>query len=167
MAGAETTERGKGDSESFWKNSEKVCQSFSGHSTSDNMFSGKKEAAQKAEADFFALLKEHVFIAQGMPWKEVCINLITTPNSVLFFFRPRRAYIKILVMRLSVHLPFGKNCSIYSWKGGIHRACPRTRMAHPWSPAKTLCLKMYQVVKKEGIKLSRSAKTRSRLNADA
>ncbi|KAF8913882.1 Hsp90 protein-domain-containing protein [Gymnopilus junonius] len=40
----------------------------------------KREAAQKAEADFFALLKEHVFIAQGASWKEAKNSLYKDPR---------------------------------------------------------------------------------------
>jgi hypothetical protein len=41
----------------------------------------KRAAAQKAEADFFALLKEHGPVQEGTPWKEVGGTTIPATHS--------------------------------------------------------------------------------------
>jgi len=40
---------------------------------------GKREAAQKAEVDFFALLKECEFVKPDSPWKDVCFPFLLEP----------------------------------------------------------------------------------------
>jgi hypothetical protein len=42
----------------------------------------KKAAAQKAEADFFALLKEHSEIKSGVVWKEVFPEFLCVGSSL-------------------------------------------------------------------------------------
>jgi hypothetical protein len=53
---------------------ERMCLNLSNASTELNeysLFPEKRAAAQKAEADFFALLKEHVSVTEDISWKEV------------------------------------------------------------------------------------------------
>lgn len=42
-----------------------------------SQFTEKRAAAEKAEADFFALLKEQVFITEGITWKEVFLSSVS------------------------------------------------------------------------------------------
>jgi len=72
MVGEEMTERGRNGSENFSKSSERVrVLLYYIQSLISWIFSGKRALAQKAEADFFALLRESGIAQGGAIWKEV------------------------------------------------------------------------------------------------
>lgn len=75
MVGVEKTGNEKGGSAISLRSSEKVRYAHFSNSVCQSHFSTEKRAAaQKAEADFFLLLKEHKDeIHEGAVWKEVGI----------------------------------------------------------------------------------------------
>jgi len=91
MAGVEMTGSGKNVSGNFSRISERVSLilRICSHLT---FLTEKRMAAQKAEADFFLLLKEHQNdIRKGVSWKEVPFQSILDYGLVSQYFRQRKA----------------------------------------------------------------------------
>jgi hypothetical protein len=107
MAGEETIARGKSDSENFSETSERVRFLPSGAVLLMRWtFSEKRALAQKAEADFFALLRESGVAQDGAVWKEAGNCLVQPFNSsdVTFFaLRLRKKYLRIPATMPLVH----------------------------------------------------------------
>ena len=107
MVGEETTARGKSDSENFSETSERVRILPSGALLLMRWtLSEKRALAQKAETDFFALLRESGIAQDGAVWKEAgnCLVQPFNCSDVTFFaFRLRKKYLRIPATMPLVH----------------------------------------------------------------
>lgn len=107
MGGEETIARGKSDSENFSETSERVRVLPSGAVLLMRWsLSEKRALAQKAEADFFALLRESGIAQDGAVWKEAGNCLVQTfdGSDVTFFaIRSRKQYLRIPATMPLVH----------------------------------------------------------------